>query len=60
VNKLRTTGFVIDKKQKLKRQVFTEEKLHDIGAKLELTPSKSLKPLAQETGVSKSSARTAT
>jgi hypothetical protein len=39
--------------------VFTE-KLDDIGARLEHTPSKSLKRLAQETGVSKSSARKAT
>jgi hypothetical protein len=36
------------------------EKLHDIGARLEHTPRKSLKRLAQETGVSKSSARMAT
>jgi hypothetical protein len=60
VNKLRTTGFLIDKKQKHKRRVLTEEKLDDIGARLEHTPRKSLKRLAQETGVSKSSARTAT
>jgi hypothetical protein len=36
------------------------EKLDDIGARLEHTPRKSLKRLAQETEVSKSSARTAT
>jgi hypothetical protein len=36
------------------------EKLHDIGSRLEHTPRKSPKRLAQETGVSKSSARTAT
>jgi biotin operon repressor len=52
VNKLRSTGFLIDKKQKHKRRVLTEEKLH--------TSRKSLKHLAQETGVSKYSARTAT
>jgi hypothetical protein len=40
--------------------VLTEEKLRDIGARLEYTPRISLKLLAQETGVSKSSARTAT
>jgi hypothetical protein len=40
--------------------VLTEEKLNDIGARLEHTPRKSLKHLAQEAGVSKSSARTAT
>jgi hypothetical protein len=50
----------MDKKQKHKRRVLTEEKLDDIGARLELTPRKSLKRLAQETGVSKSSARRAT
>jgi DNA-binding IclR family transcriptional regulator len=36
------------------------EKLHDIEARLEHTPRKSLKRLAQETGVSKSSARRVT
>jgi transposase len=60
VNKLREMGLLIDKKQKHKRCVLTEEKLDDIGARLEHTPRKSLKCLAQETGVSKSSARMAT
>jgi hypothetical protein len=59
VNKLRTTGFLIDKKTKHKRRVLTE-KLDDMGARLEHTPRKSLRRLAQATGVSKSSARTAT
>jgi hypothetical protein len=58
VNKLKTMGLLIDKKQKHKLQVLTEEKLDDIGARLEHTPGKSLKRLAQETGVSKSGART--
>jgi hypothetical protein len=40
--------------------VFTEEKLDDAGARLEHTPRKSLEHLAEETGVSKSSTRTAT
>jgi gamma-glutamylcysteine synthetase len=57
--KLRTTRLLIDNEQKHKRQVLTEEKW-DIWARLEHTPSKSLKRLVQETGVSKSSARTAT
>jgi transposase len=35
VNKLRTTGFSIDKKTKHKCRVLTEEKLDEIGAKLE-------------------------
>jgi hypothetical protein len=60
VNKLRIVGLVIDKKQKHKRQVFTEEELDDIGARLECTPRKLLKHLHQETGVSKSSARMVT
>jgi hypothetical protein len=60
VNKLRTTGLLIDKKQKHKRQVLTEDMLDDIGARLEHTPKKSLNHLAEETGVAKSSARTET
>jgi hypothetical protein len=60
VNKLRIKGLSIEQKQKHKRRVLTEEKLDDIVAKLKHTPRKSLKCLAQETGVSKSSARTAT
>jgi hypothetical protein len=59
-NKLRTTGPQIDMKQKHKRRVLTEEKLDDIGARLEHTPRKSLKHLVQETGVSKSAEKTAT
>jgi hypothetical protein len=60
VNKLRSTGFLIDKKQKYKRRVLTEEKLDDTGARPEHTPRKSLKSEAQETGVSTSSAWKAT
>jgi hypothetical protein len=44
-------GLLTDKIQKHKRRVITEEKLYDIGARLEHTPIKSLKRLAQETGV---------
>jgi hypothetical protein len=50
---------LIDKKQKHKRRALTEESLDDIGARLERTPRKSQR-LAQETRVSKSSARRAT
>jgi hypothetical protein len=50
----------MDKKQKHKCRVLTEEKLGDIGARLEHTPRKPLKHLAQKTGVSKSSARRVT
>jgi hypothetical protein len=53
-------GLFIDKKQKHKCQVVTEEKLDDIAARLEQTPRKSLKYLVQETGGSKCSTRTAT
>jgi hypothetical protein len=60
VNKLRTTGLLIDKKTKHKHLVLIEEKLYDKGARLEHTPRKPLKHLAQETAVSKSSARVAT
>jgi hypothetical protein len=49
VNKLRTMGLLIDKKQKHKRRVLTEETLDDAGARLEHTSRKSLKRLAQET-----------
>jgi hypothetical protein len=59
VNKLRSMGLLIDKKQKHKRRVLTE-KLAGIGARLEHAPTKSLKRLAQESGVSNSSSRTAT
>jgi hypothetical protein len=57
VNKLRITGLLKDKKEKHKCQVLTEKKLGDIWARLEHTPTESLKCLAQETGVSMSSAR---
>jgi hypothetical protein len=53
-------GPLIEKKQKHMCRVLTEEKSDDIGARLEHTPRKSLKRVAQETGVSKSSARMAT
>jgi hypothetical protein len=59
VDILRTTRLLLDKKQKHKCRVLTEEKLDDTGAKLEHTPRKLLKRLAQDTGVSKSSARMA-
>jgi hypothetical protein len=57
VNKRISTGTLTDKKKKHKRRVLSREKLDDTGARLERTPRKSLKRLAQETGVSKSSAR---
>jgi hypothetical protein len=45
---------LIDKKQQHKRWVLTEEKFDDIGVRLEHTHRKSLKHLAQDTGVSES------
>jgi hypothetical protein len=53
-------GLLTDKKQKHKHQVLSEEKLDDIGARLQHTPRKSLKHLAQGIGVSKSTERRAT
>jgi hypothetical protein len=44
---------LIDKKQKYKCRVLAEEELDYTGARLEHTPVKSLKLLAQETEVSK-------
>jgi hypothetical protein len=55
VNTLRTTGLLIDKHN---RRVLTEN-LDGTGARIKYTFRKSLKCLAQETGVLKSSARTA-
>jgi hypothetical protein len=60
VNKLRSIRLLIDKKQKHKHQVFTEEKSDDIGVRLEHMRKEWLKHLAQEAGVSKSSARMTT
>jgi hypothetical protein len=59
MNILRTIGLLVNKKQKHKRRVLTEEKLDDIGARLEYAFRISVRRLAQETGVSRSSARTA-
>ncbi|GFG36663.1 hypothetical protein Cfor_09402 [Coptotermes formosanus] len=42
VNKLTTTGSLVDKKPNRKRTVLTEEKLDDIRARLETSPGKSL------------------
>jgi hypothetical protein len=45
VNKLRETGSLRDKQTELKRRVLTEEKLDDIGVRLENSPRKSLSVL---------------
>jgi hypothetical protein len=59
MNKLISTGLLIDKKQNHKRRLLTEEKLNNIRARHEHARRKPLKRLAQGTGVSKSSTRRA-
>ena len=59
VNKFETTGSVLNKKRHRTKTVLTEAKLDYIGAILEHSPQKSLKTLAQQTGMSVSSARKA-
>jgi hypothetical protein len=51
------TGSVLDKKKERKRSVLTEEKLTDIQARLQLSPRKSLRMLAQETDAAYTTAR---
>jgi hypothetical protein len=53
-------GLILVEKQKHVRRVLTEEKLDDTRARRGHTPRKSVKRLAQDTGVSKSSATRAT
>ena len=48
VNKCRETGSILDKKRKLKWCVLTEQKLEEIGERLENSPQKSLRRIAQE------------
>ena len=40
VNKFRETGSILDKKRNVKRRVFTEQKLEEIGERLENSPQK--------------------
>ena len=56
VNKFRETGSILDKKRNVKQHVLTEQKLEEIGERLENSPQKSLRRLAQETDISKASA----
>lgn len=60
VNKVRRTGSFLNKKHVRQRRVLTEEKLDEVGARLEHTPQKSLRRLAQEVNISKSAAFVAT
>ena len=59
MKKFETTGSVVNKKRNRKRTVLTEE-TDEIGASLERTPSKSIPKLAQQVGISESSAYRAT
>jgi transposase len=62
VVRLRGTGSFNDRtrKGKKKKRVLTEEKIGDIGQSLQRSPTKSLRRVSQETGVSKASAYRAT
>ena len=59
MKKFETTGSVANKKRNRKRTVLTEETLDEIGASLERTPTKSIPKLAQQVGISESSAHRA-
>ncbi|KAJ4438640.1 hypothetical protein ANN_14587 [Periplaneta americana] len=59
VTKCRETGFILDKRR-INKRVLTEEKLDEVGERLEHTPQKSLPRLAQETEISMISAWRAT
>jgi translation elongation factor EF-G len=48
-----TTRALLDKKYTRKRRVLAKEKIDEIGAKLDHTPQKSQRSLAQETDISK-------
>ncbi|PSN33742.1 hypothetical protein C0J52_23551 [Blattella germanica] len=54
VNKFRETGSVLDKKQRATYCVLTADKLDKVRETLERMPTKFLRRLAQETGISKS------
>jgi hypothetical protein len=60
IRKWHSTGSMPDKKKERKRSVLTEEKLTDIQARLQLSPRKSLRRLAQETNVAYTAAHRAT
>jgi hypothetical protein len=60
VKKVRTHGILINRKSLKRNRVLTEEKLNDIGHRLENSPRKSLRRLARQSGVSVGSAWTAT
>ena len=53
--KWRETGSVLNKKRNYKKRALTEVALQDIRARIELSPRKSSRRLAQECGISQSS-----
>jgi hypothetical protein len=59
VKKVQTHGILIDRKPLKRNHVLTEEKVDDIGLRLENPPKKSLRRLALQSGVSVCSAWTA-
>jgi hypothetical protein len=59
VRQVHRTGTVLDKKRNRRRHVLTEEVLDDIGAQLEANPNISMRKVALQCGVSKSSAHVA-
>ncbi|PSN49543.1 hypothetical protein C0J52_04992 [Blattella germanica] len=58
--KFNETGSDANKKPRVNKRVLTEEKLDEIAFRLEISPRKSLRRLAQEVGVSKTSVQHAT
>ncbi|PSN46547.1 hypothetical protein C0J52_19601, partial [Blattella germanica] len=58
--KFNETGSVANKKPRVNKRVLTEEKLDEIAFRLEISSRKSLRRLAQEVGVSKTSVQHAT
>ena len=60
VKEFETTGSVANKKRNRERIVLTEETLDEIGTSLERTPTKFIPKLAQQLGISESSAHRTT
>ncbi|PSN34822.1 hypothetical protein C0J52_23266 [Blattella germanica] len=61
VNKLRTTGSLNNATtRKRKRKILTEEKINDINTSLVRSPKKSVRRVAQQVGISKTSVHRAT
>jgi hypothetical protein len=54
-NKWRETGSVLDKKKLCPKRALTEQRLEDIRVRMEISPRKSSRRLAQECNISKTS-----